>query len=553
LTSDPHGGQPVVEAGEPLGRAPVVIMVHGRNAAPANILDLLPKLARSGFTYLAPAAADRTWYPLSFMADVEKNEPGLTSALGLLESVVARAEAAGVARSRIVILGFSQGACLSAEFAVRHASRFGGIVLFTGGLIGPAGTTWSRTGSFDGTPIFLGSSDPDAHVPVSRVQESAAVFTRMGAAVMTRFYPGMSHSVNDDEIGVAQAILDEVGRTTVIFGVAASSRLAQELDVMSLGRVLVMTSPRRAQKIEEMRAQFGLGNRLVGACGLATLHVPVEQVRAAVAEVDRLRPDAFLAYGGGSAIGLAKAVALERSLPIVAIPTTYSGSEMTTVWGVTEGGDKRTGRDPRVGPRVVVYDPALTLTLPARVSAASGMNAIAHAVEALYTINAGPLAAAAAEQAIKSLATALPAIADRPDDLEARTLAMRGAHLAGVALQHASMGLHHKICHVLGGTFGLPHAETHAVLLPHVMAFNAPAAPDAAARIAAALGASDAADGLLALNARLGLTMTLGELGLKAEDVPRVAELVTAAQYPNPRKVTAEEVRGILERALSDQ
>jgi len=167
---EPHAGQPVVEAGVPLGQAPAaVVMVHGRNAGPANILDLVPRLARPNLTYLAPAAANRTWYPHSFMAGIASNEPGLSSGLGVLESLLERIQAAGIPRSRIVLLGFSQGACLTAEFAVRHASRFGGVVVFSGGVIGPPGTRWDDAGRFDGTPVFLGCSDQDSHVPESRV------------------------------------------------------------------------------------------------------------------------------------------------------------------------------------------------------------------------------------------------------------------------------------------------------------------------------------------------------------------------------------------------
>lgn len=208
---EPHAGQPVVEIGVPLGRAPaVVIMVHGRNAGPENILDLLPRLARPNLTYLAPAAANRTWYPFSFLADMARNEPGLSSGLNVLESLVARVESAGTSRARIVLLGFSQGACLMSEFAARHASRFGGIVVLSGGVIGPPGTPRDYGGRFDGTPVFFGCSDRDAHVPESRVRESADLFGRMGAVVTTRIYPGMAHLVNDDEIEAAQAMLDAV-------------------------------------------------------------------------------------------------------------------------------------------------------------------------------------------------------------------------------------------------------------------------------------------------------------------------------------------------------
>ena len=206
---EPHAGQPVVEAGRPLGEAPVaMIMVHGRNAGPANILDLVPRLARPEVTYLAPAAASRSWYPHSFMADIPANEPGLSSALGVLRSLVARIEGAGIPRTRIVMLGFSQGACLTTEFAVRHASRFGGFVAYSGGAIGPPGTRWDESGRFDGTPIFFGCSDRDGHVPESRVIESADLCARMGAAVTRRIYPGMGHLVNDDEIAWTQNLLD---------------------------------------------------------------------------------------------------------------------------------------------------------------------------------------------------------------------------------------------------------------------------------------------------------------------------------------------------------
>lgn len=204
----PHEGQPVVEAGAPLGSAPVVILVHGRNAAPANILDLARRFERPALTYLAPAAANRTWYPLSFMAPITENEPGVSSGIATIAALVARAEAAGVPRHRIVVGGFSQGACLASEFAVRHGSRFGGLLIFSGGAIGAPGTTWTGGGHFGGTPVFMGCSDIDAHVPESRVRETADVFTRRGAEVTLRIYPGMGHLVNEDEIALARGLLD---------------------------------------------------------------------------------------------------------------------------------------------------------------------------------------------------------------------------------------------------------------------------------------------------------------------------------------------------------
>ena len=207
----PHAGQPLATAGTPLGKSPaLMIMVHGRNAAPPNILDLVPRLGRPDFTYLAPAAAGKTWYPFSFMADKEKNEPGLSSGLWVLEHLVDDIVRRDIPKERVVLLGFSQGACLTAEFAVRHAGRYGGVILYSGGVIGPPGTTWEYPGTFDGTPVFLGCSDVDAHVPKTRVDESAALFTRMGAAVTERIYPGMGHLVNDDEIAFTRALMAEI-------------------------------------------------------------------------------------------------------------------------------------------------------------------------------------------------------------------------------------------------------------------------------------------------------------------------------------------------------
>ena len=211
MTVDPHVRHTVVSAGTPLGESrAVMIMLHGRNAGPRNILELVPPLDRPVFTYLAPAAANGTWYPYSFMADIEKNEPSLSSGLHALDRLVSGVVARGIPKERIALLGFSQGACLAAEFAVRHPAQFGGIIIYSGGLIGPRGTTWNEDGSFDGTPVFLGCSDVDAHVPKARVDESADVFTRMGAAVTRRIYPGMGHLVNDDEIAWTRRVMDTV-------------------------------------------------------------------------------------------------------------------------------------------------------------------------------------------------------------------------------------------------------------------------------------------------------------------------------------------------------
>jgi len=207
----PHAGQPVLAAGKPLGQShAVMVMVHGRNAAPQNILDIVPVLARPDFTYLAPAAAGNTWYPYSFMAERERNEPWLSSALSVLEALVGGLLDQGIRDEHIMLLGFSQGACLTGEFTVRNPRRYGGVVLYSGGLIGPPGTAWEIPGQFGGAPVLLGCSDIDPHIPKTRVEESTAVFERMGAHVTERIYPGMGHTVNADEIRLTQAIMDQV-------------------------------------------------------------------------------------------------------------------------------------------------------------------------------------------------------------------------------------------------------------------------------------------------------------------------------------------------------
>lgn len=205
---EPHVGQPIETTGRPLGEGrAVMIMIHGRQAAPVNILQLVDSLSQPEFTYIAPAAANNTWYPYSFMADKEQNEPGISSGVAVIDGVVSDVVNKGILKDHIVLLGFSQGACLTAEYAVEHADRFGGVILYSGSVIGPPGTTWAYGGSFDGTPIFMGCSDVDSHVPLERIEEGAAVFERMGATVTKRIYPGMGHQINDDEIAFTQGLM----------------------------------------------------------------------------------------------------------------------------------------------------------------------------------------------------------------------------------------------------------------------------------------------------------------------------------------------------------
>ncbi|MGH3976944.1 MAG: maleylacetate reductase, partial [Pseudonocardiaceae bacterium] len=245
----------------------------------------------------------------------------------------------------------------------------------------------------------------------------------------------------------------------VRFGTGSLSKLPDELDDLGLRRVLVLCSP--GQEDTAALVAEALGDRSVGILAEAVMHVPQEIAQRATGEAIRVGADGCVAVGGGSAIGLGKAIALDHGLPIVAVPTTYAGSEMTPVWGLTAEGRKTTGRDPRVLPRSVVYDPDLTHSLPAAMSVTSGINAIAHAVEALYAPDATPIISLMAEDGVRALAAALPRIAADPADHAARSEALYGSWLCGACLGATTMSLHHKLCHALGGTLNLSHAQTH--------------------------------------------------------------------------------------------
>ena len=333
----------------------------------------------------------------------------------------------------------------------------------------------------------------------------------------------------------------------VVFGAGRRQQLPDEVERLGIERALLITTPSQRAEAEALAER--LGSRAAGVFDRVVMHVPIEVAKAGRAEAKRIRADGCVALGGGSAIGLAKAIALELDLPIIALPTTYSGSEMTAIQGLTENGIKRTFRDPRMLPRTVIYDPELTVILPPSVAGPSGMNAMAHCVEALYIASTSPLTALAAEAGIQALARSLPVVVAEPANLEASTQALYGAWLGGIALT-AGIALHHKICHTLGGSFDLPHGPTHTVILPHSTSYNAVVAPEATARIARALSAEDGPGGLFDLAGRIGAARALRDIGLKESDLDRAAELVVAEPYPNPRPVTREGVRALLDDAF---
>jgi alcohol dehydrogenase class IV len=340
----------------------------------------------------------------------------------------------------------------------------------------------------------------------------------------------------------------------VVFGEGSLATLPEEVARTGAKRALVLSTPEQRETAE--RVADAMGAASAGVYPHAVMHVPLEVAERARAHARQVGADACVAVGGGSTIGLGKAIALTSDLPIIAVPTTFAGSEMTTIWGISDAGVKKTGRDARVLPRTVIYDPEMVATLPAAIAGPSGMNAIAHCVEALYAIDGNPIIGMMAEEGIRALASSLPDVvaaqADAAAQCTARGDALYGAWLAGSALNGVSMAIHHKLCHTLGGTFNLPHADTHTVVLPYATAYNREAAPQAMARIRRALGRfddGDAATGLLALSRAIGARTTLASIGMPADGLDRAADLAVQNPYYNPKPIERGSIRALLQRA----
>jgi len=333
----------------------------------------------------------------------------------------------------------------------------------------------------------------------------------------------------------------------VVFGFGTINQVGAEIEALECRRAMVLTTPPQKQTAAILAEQ--LGKLWGGSFTEATMHTPVEVTERAVKAVREAGADCVVSVGGGSAIGLGKAIALRTDLPQIAVPTTYAGSEATPILGQTEGRRKTTQRTLKVLPETIIYDVDLTLALPPAMSATSGINAIAHAVEALYSRDANPIISSLAEQGIQSLVCALPKIMRDPHDREPRSDALFGAYACGVCLGSVGMSLHHKLCHTLGGTFDLPHAETHAIILPHAVAYLAQATPEAMARLSKVLGGGDPAVKLFELGRELGAPTSLAAIGMPEQGLDAAAELATASPYWSPRPVERDPIRALLNNA----
>lgn len=334
----------------------------------------------------------------------------------------------------------------------------------------------------------------------------------------------------------------------VVFGAGSLSQLAKEIDALGAKKALVLSTPEQRASAEMVATL--LGPRAAGVFDRAVMHVPIETAREARELAKKLGADCAVAIGGGSTTGLGKAIALDSGLPILAIPTTYAGSEMTPIYGITEAGLKKTGRDLCVLPRTVIYDPELTLSLPVGLSVTSGINAIAHAAEGLYAVDSNPIMDLMAEEGIAAIGRALPAIKKEAKSMAARSDALYGAWLCGTVLGHVGMALHHKLCHTLGGSFNLPHAETHTIVLPHALAYNTREAPQAMQRIARALGGASAAQAVYDLAKNNGAPVALKDIGMKEVDLDKACDIALQNQYPNPRLLERVAIRQLFQDAF---
>ncbi len=332
----------------------------------------------------------------------------------------------------------------------------------------------------------------------------------------------------------------------IVFGNGASAEVGTWIERLGCKRALVLSTPHQAADGEALAKT--LGSLAAGTFSGAAMHTPVEVTEAAMAKAREIQADCVVALGGGSTTGLGKAIAYRTDLPQIVIPTTYAGSEVTPILGQTENGEKTTLRDAKILPEVVIYDPELTVGLPVAMSVTSGLNAMAHAAEALYAQDRNPISTLMATEGLRALKAALPVLINEPKNLEARGDALYGAWLCGTVLGTVGMALHHKICHTLGGSFDMPHAETHAVMLPHTIGFNAVAVPDLLRPVADIFGGSTGG-GLHDFATSVGAPLTLRELGLKQDDLDRAAEIATKNPYWNPRPFDRAAIRALLQDA----
>lgn len=336
--------------------------------------------------------------------------------------------------------------------------------------------------------------------------------------------------------------------TRIVFAEGAIDRTAESIEMLGCSRALVLSTPEQVDQATQLAES--LGSKAVGVYGNATMHTPVQVTQDALSVYEKCNADCTIAIGGGSTVGLGKAISHRISQPQIVIPTTYAGSEVTPILGQTENNQKTTIRDAALQPDIVIYDPELTYGLPQAMTMTSGLNAIAHAVEALYAKDRNPVSSLMAIEGVRALVEGLPDIQTNANSVEGRRKALYGAWLCGSVLGTVGMALHHKLCHTLGGMFDLPHAQTHAVVLPHAVAFNEVAVPELLRPIAQQLGSDSAGSGLFRLSESIGAPMTLEELGMPNNGIEVAAQNAVKNSYWNPRKFNQQQMQLLIENAF---
>lgn len=334
---------------------------------------------------------------------------------------------------------------------------------------------------------------------------------------------------------------------TVAFGAGLRTRIKQFATAAGCKRIMILTTPHQSDLGLEMAET--LGEMASGIFSKAAMHTPTDITEEALVHLRDTGADSVLAAGGGSTIGLGKALALMTGITQIALPTTYAGSECTPILGQTENGVKTTMSNPKLRPGIVLYDAELVATLPVPMTVTSALNAMAHAVEALYARDRSEASTVLALEGLSAFRQSLPAVIAHPTNLAARTATQEGAWACGTVLGQVGMALHHKLCHTLGGSLNLPHAETHAIILPHATAYNLAAAEAELAAVATMFGQADAARGLWEFARSLGAPTALKDLGVAEADLDRLAELATTNPYWNPREITRDGIRALLGRA----
>lgn len=562
-----------------------VLAIHGRGQTPESMKEFSTSLSTPNARFFAPSAENASWYPHPFLEPLEKNQPELDRSLALIPQFLSVIASAGYSPEKTVLWGFSQGACLLAHYLAMRHFKCGAAILLTGGYIGPNPLPEFRGLPLVDIPILMRTVAEDPWVPQWRVEETAENFSQRGAKVDLKVAPGAEHIITKEAFAAASELINSVAakrensfgavrsrpRLTgqsmkedeimslefnheslgqrVLFGSGkASDNLAQEIKRIGGTRVMVIAAEFEQSIAEKLTADLEIQLNYSDVVA----HVPIETAEKARQAAREHDIDLIVSIGGGSTTGLAKAIALTDGIPIIAVPTTYAGSEATNVWGLTEAARKTTGVDNVVLPRTVIYDAALTVSLPVELSIASGLNGMAHCIDSMWAPRADPINQAIAAEGLRALAAGLPVIKANGEDLAGREQALYGAYLAAVAFASAGSGLHHKICHVLGGTYNLPHAQTHAVILPRVVALNGPFAPEAMRRIGEALGSNDPQIALNNLYSQLEAPRALKDFGYDEQSIQESIELILpVVPESNPRHITADLMRELLESAWS--